>query len=362
MKEEARQQSIMLDNITRALAEWTVTRHAETDESLPRRYGQGWRGQWAADTRSRIAQLSQSLAVRRPELFVDAALWARAAHAARGIDPGDLVENLRCLRAVLNDEAPAPVRAAAADAVDRALTRLAEPPPETPVGIHPDQPHGTLVLRYLEALLAGRHRAAEELIIESVAGGLSVADAYQQVLAPAQVEIGRMWHEGEITIADEHLATHNVGIVMSRLRNAFPVQPEATHRVLTTAAAGDLHSIGPRMVSDFFELAGWQTFCLGANTPAAEVVRAVVDYEASLLAVSASSVLHVREVGDVIALVRATPETASVRIIVGGRPFALVSDLWEELGADGTAASLDAAVTLGARLVEGLPAATRGRA
>lgn len=47
----------------------------------------------------------------------------------------------------------------------------------------------------------------------------------------------------------------------------------------------------------------------------------------------------------------ASHSSDTLKIIVGGAPFDLISDLWEELGADGCAHSTAEAVELANRLI-----------
>jgi len=93
-----------------------------------------------------------------------------------------------------------------------------------------------------------------------------------------------------------------------------------------------LHDIGLRVVADRYEMDGWHAILLGANTPAPDVVRAVWDHRAELVAVSAHLGLHVRATARLVAAVReGAPGT---RVVVGGHPFTLVPDLWRVVGAD----------------------------
>ena len=58
--------------------------------------------------------------------------------------------------------------------------------------------------------------------------------------------------------------------------------------MVAACAASELHEIGVRMAADFFEMEGWDTFYLGANTPAESVIRTLVERKADVLAVSAT--------------------------------------------------------------------------
>ena len=37
--------------------------------------------------------------------------------------------------------------------------------------------------------------------------------------------------------------------------------------VVVTCVGGELHELGARMVGDFFDMAGWDTYFCGADTP-----------------------------------------------------------------------------------------------
>ena len=96
---------------------------------------------------------------------------------------------------------------------------------------------------------------------------------------------------------------------------------------------------------------GWSTYYLGANTPAREVVGALVDRGGDVLAISATIASHVRDVAATIAAVRGEPACERVRIVVGGYPFNVDPDLWRRVGADASAGSAADAVRLAGDLV-----------
>jgi len=349
MNENARQLSITLDSVTRPVAEWTVSRQFEIDPTLAERYGERWRRDWVEDTRVRIVQLSQSIAVREPLLFVDAAAWARAAYEARSMPADDLDANLRSLLDVLKTEVPEPIRQPAVEYVTRALIDCGISSFENGHPVGPDVPFGAEVLRYLEAVLTCDRQVAEQIVLELVDSGISVQDFYSFILTPAQTEIGRMWHREEITISEEHLATRVAEGVMGALRSRF-VRAQAKNRtVLTATVGGDLHGVGVQMIADFFEMDGWRSINLGANMPISDLRQALIEHRVDLLALSASSPMHVRSIGEVIDQLR-QPPTQDVKVIVGGYPFNVAPELWRKLGADGSAASAAEAVKLGNRL------------
>jgi methanogenic corrinoid protein MtbC1 len=103
---------------------------------------------------------------------------------------------------------------------------------------------------------------------------------------------------------------------------------------------------------------GWDTYYLGANTPAEAVLQALDDRDADVLAVSATMTFHVSAVSDLVARVRRNARERGnaqlrPRILVGGYPFLAASDLWRKVGADGCARDAQEAVAIANRLLDG---------
>lgn len=360
-----------IDSVSKALAEWTVSAQFEADATLSHRYGEGSRRRWVADTQARISHLSQALAVRSPELFVDSVYWMREAFVARGSDAADLELNLKCLRDVMAAELPVVVTEAAVPCVERALSALRTPhqhahanddATDSHGGIDPHASLATLATGYVNALVAGDGEAAQRVVLDAAETGLPVRDLYRHVLCTAMNDIGRRWQMDEIGVAEEHFATAITQMVMSRLRPHFQRLPRRERRVIATAAQGDLHEIGVRMVADHFEMAGWDAMYLGANMPLQDVLTTIIERDVHIAAISASSVVHLAALGETIDAIRAAPGCERVRVLVGGPPFNRVPNLWKEIGADGWARDAVEAVEVGNRLVDANDAPASGPA
>ena len=64
-----------------------------------------------------------------------------------------------------------------------------------------------------------------------------------------------------------------------------------------------------------------------------------------------STALTLRDVGELIEGIRKSSSVGDTRVLIGGPIFAVSPDLWQELGADGSATSATAAATVGKALV-----------
>ena len=186
-------------------------------------------------------------------------------------------------------------------------------------------PLASLRDRYVAAQLAGDRREALRLVIdEGVRRGVSVADLHLRVIRPAQIEIGRLWQENVITVADEHLATAISQLVVSHLyRHLPPAAPNGT-RVVVACAEGELHEMGARMAADFLEMAGCDVRFLGANVPAPSLAAMVRRDAPDVLVLSAATPPCFPGLRQTIAAVRAAVGP-SLPILVGGSAFQAVA-------------------------------------
>ena len=76
---------------------------------------------------------------------------------------------------------------------------------------------------FTAALVSGDPRAAERVARDAIDAGLDQGTIDEAVVAPAMRRIGDLWHRGEISVADEHLATDISFRVLALQREAFRV-------------------------------------------------------------------------------------------------------------------------------------------
>ncbi len=88
------------------------------------------------------------------------------------------------------------------------------------------------------------------------------------------------------------------------------------------------------MLSDLFEMDGWDTYYMGANMPEANIISALAEQNPQLLALSVTMPFHITKVHSLINKIRNNILLDNVKIMVGGYPFMLVPDLWRKVGAD----------------------------
>ena len=146
---------------------------------------------------------------------------------------------------------------------------------------------GELERAFAAALLAGDEIAAETTIREAMDARLTAAEIDEGIIAPALWLLGALWERGEISVADEHLATEISLRVLALQREADRVaQSRRGNRVLLATPAGERHVVALRMASNLLSGAGYWIVMLGADVPAEALVAGVLRHRPDVICMS----------------------------------------------------------------------------
>ena len=170
---------------------------------------------------------------------------------------------------------------------------------------------------YLAAQLAGDRREAIRLLMEEGIGrGTSVLDLHLQVIQQAQREIGRLWEESAISVAQEHQATAVSQLALAHLYQQSIRRPPVGKAVLVACVEGELHDLGARICADVLELHGFAVRFLGANVPTDCLLPFVERTRPDLVALSVTLPTHLSAARSAVEVLRARSETP---LAVGGQ-------------------------------------------
>jgi methanogenic corrinoid protein MtbC1 len=207
---------------------------------------------------------------------------------------------------------------------------------------------------YVNVQLRGDRREALHFVDRLVEQGHSIADIQQHVIAAAQRQIGRMWEESRIGIAQEHMATAISQLALAQLyRHAEPL-PARGHKVVVACVEGELHDFPARLVADALDLAGYETRFLGADVPTGSLISVLDQESPNLLALSITMPFHAAALRRQVKSVR-DHSGGSLPIAVGGLACAQLKEITGEIRPDILVASANEMVDAAHRLF-GAPA------
>jgi methanogenic corrinoid protein MtbC1 len=142
---------------------------------------------------------------------------------------------------------------------------------------------------------------------------------YVNLFQQAMYEVGELWEMNRISVATEHLAT---SITEGLLILVYPRIFGAYHngrKAVIACVANEYHQLGGKMVADIFELHGWDSYFLGANTSPEKLLRLIDEKKPDLIGLSLAIYSNLDNLLNVIEIVRATFRELS--ILVGGQAF-----------------------------------------
>lgn len=334
------------------LTERAVEQQYQRQPTLWQPYGDEGRLKSVRDMGYHLTYLIEALQANAPQLFLEYLAWVQELFHGLTFPPDVLSVSLETLEQAVIDCVPAvPERQAALTLLQEARVYLQHGLRETPSYVQGERPIDELARAYLQALLQSDRRTAQRLIMDALQAGITVKELYREVFERTQREIGRLWQANRISVAQEHFCTAATQMIMSQLYPYLFTGERKARRAITFCINGELHEIGARMVSDYLEMEGWDSYYFGANTPPESVVRSVQELRPHIVAISATMTFHVSRVAALIQMLRERCGGDTFRIIVGGYPFNLVPELWQTVGADGYAPNAELAVPTAESLV-----------
>jgi len=285
---------------------------------------------WQAHFQSSVLELAAAVDDGGEAQFARRIGWFSKAFTSRGMASDALRVGLDELHAVLEESMPTDSWAPLPRFFEAASAELAHPSADVRAGT---EEQAELTAAYLAQIRAGDSAKAIELVVDALrTDRLIPEEALVSVVSNASRQIGELWHSAEINVAEEHFATMTTGRLLEQLLLLSP-KPTANGRsVMLTMVEGDAHDLGLRVVAALFELNGWRTICLGANTPAADLAAMTQSYQPDLLVIGATLNTQREAVGATIEVVKAC--RSEQLVLVGGPAFSSLEGRGQELGAD----------------------------
>ena len=138
-----------------------------------------------------------------------------------------------------------------------------------------------------------------------------------QSVVPLLREIGDRWHDGRLSIAEEHMASAIIEAFVVAAIQAMAV-PEGAPSVFVATPMGSRHVIAAALVGAAASAVGWRPVFLGGDLPAAEIARAAIAGSAMAVALS---VVYADDLSRTLSELRLLRQRlpAHVAVIVGGR-------------------------------------------
>lgn len=140
-------------------------------------------------------------------------------------------------------------------------------------------------------------------------------EALHGILLPLQEQVGRLWHEGQVSIAVEHYVTSQIQQKIFSAMNQLPVT-EFGATVVVACPPGEEHDIAALAVAYQCRVRGCRVYYLGANVPIAALITLCGDVRPDLTVLS----VPVAQSGKITELIQTLVQDVSpvTHVAVGG--------------------------------------------
>jgi methanogenic corrinoid protein MtbC1 len=176
---------------------------------------------------------------------------------------------------------------------------------------------------FLDSMLKQDLSDAIDLGEKNLNPGTSLRLFYRDTIRPAMYEVGARWSRGEISVAEEHMATALAQTVVANLQARSPASSGKRGRAIITAATNEQHELGARMVAHAFETDNWEVIYLGANMPLSDLTHMARRISPRFIGISLAMPYHLHHVKRIIDTFKSDTALAQIKIIVGGLVFAV---------------------------------------
>lgn len=299
-----------------------------------------------------LSFLAETIWTAKSELFNDSVLWGKTYFQSINLPVQYVAGIIELLKLKLNKISSQEESEIINPILEKAVSMMTSQDQQNTSLSAKENNLSTVADTYLGFLLRGERNKALALVMDEVNAGKPIKDIYLNIFQPVQYEIGRLWQTNKISVAQEHYCTGATQLVMSQLYPYLFTGERKNKKMVMTCVSGELHEMGARMVTDFFEMNGWDTYYLGANMPSESILNYISETKPHCLAISATMTFHVNAVEQLIKNIRTDHKISSgLKILVGGYPFKVANDLWKTVGADGYAPNASEAIELANQII-----------
>ena len=175
--------------------------------------------------------------------------------------------------------------------------------------------------QFFEAINQGHEAAATATLLGSYLNGVPLVEILGETVTAAMHRVGDLWQCGELTVADEHLATQIATRAIESLRDGLRRASVDERRALVCAVEDELHEIAVLCVELLLEETGWSVKNMGANTPFYALNDALKKHRPQLICISSTANMALSRNAREYEEFRAAARTAKATVVLGGEGF-----------------------------------------
>ncbi|MBC7910417.1 MAG: helix-turn-helix domain-containing protein [Pyrinomonadaceae bacterium] len=178
-----------------------------------------------------------------------------------------------------------------------------------------------LVEETFEALMEGHDEQLSELFINLYLQGQTVAAIADHLLCVAMRRVGDLWHEGKLSITQEHVATRTALSTLQNFHAVLDAPKGKQLMALCCSTEEDFHDLPVQLTVLTLEAEGLKVFNLGTSTPFYALREAVERFEPQLVCVSSTILSNLDRAAREYAEFHPMARRTHTSVVLGGAGF-----------------------------------------
>ncbi len=187
-----------------------------------------------------------------------------------------------------------------------------------------------------------------ELVKTEIAAGTEIDEILNAGLIDAMDIVGQKFSDGSLFVPEMLMAAKAMKAGLEELKPHLSAGAAVSRgTVIIGTVKGDLHDIGKNLVALMMEGAGMDVVDLGVDIDAEKFVKAAIEHNAGVVALSALLTTTMPTMETIVAAIKEAG--IAVKTIIGGAP--VTAAFADQIGADGFSADAPGAVELTRKLL-----------
>lgn len=175
--------------------------------------------------------------------------------------------------------------------------------------------------QFFDAIVRGHEGAAAGVLLSSYMDGSPLVKILGVTVTEAMRRLGNLWHCGEVTVADEHLATQTATRAVETLRECIRREMVDDRRAVVCTVEEEMHELPVLCVQLLLEEKGWSVVNLGAHTPFYAMTDAIENHKPQLICISSTANMALSRNAREYDQFRAAAMKRGVLTVLGGEGF-----------------------------------------
>lgn len=146
----------------------------------------------------------------------------------------------------------------------------------------------TMKEQMLELLMRNDIRSLVD-IFEKYSHFFGLVRFYESLLAPVMYNVGKLWEEGRLNVATEHIcsnAAHTLVKIINERVSRNPKENRKSPKILICTPEGEYHSLGCMVIESFLRSKGYSVSNIAPSVPSDSVIDFASKYDPDLIMIS----------------------------------------------------------------------------